>query len=274
MEESEDPLRRRSPTSLTDRLLLGFALLLVPILYILVIYSLLTFVWSATISPLGLNLLLFPRLASSSYVTDDTPVYFLARNVTLLILFAVFHTGMASKMYKKLFKQLGMMPFCRTSYVLVTCTIIQVISMYWRPILSYYLWNIGDSDLVVLLMGIVHCLAWLQMVCSLFHLDHLELFGIKQLYYMLWLSQDEPIKFKAAEQQRLFNNARHPLLIGPLLVLWLVPIMSADRLLVAILLPVYQIWGNRVTQADCGYVRIQYQKKVTELRTGTVFHQS
>ena len=91
---------------------------------------------------------------------------------------------------------------------------------------------------------------------------------------MLWLSQDEPIKFKAAEQRRLLNNARHPLLIGPLLVLWLVPIMSADRLLVAILLPIYQIWGNRVTKADSGYVRIQYQKKVTELRTGTMFHQS
>jgi len=91
---------------------------------------------------------------------------------------------------------------------------------------------------------------------------------------MLWLSQDEPIKFKAAEQRRLLNNARHPLLIGPLLVLWLVPIMSADRLLVAILLPIYQIWGNRVTKADSGYVRLQYQRKVTELRTGTMFHQS
>ena len=89
---------------------------------------------------------------------------------------------------------------------------------------------------------------------------------------MLWLSQDDPIKFKADEQQRLFNNARHPLLIGPLVVLWLVPCMSADRMLVAILLPLYQIWGSRVTRKDTNYVKIQYQKKVTELQTETVFH--
>ena len=30
-------------------------------------------------------------------------------------------------------------------------------------------------------MMALHILAWLQMLCSLFHLDHLELFGIKQV---------------------------------------------------------------------------------------------
>lgn len=84
---------------------------------------------------------------------------------------------------------------------------------------------------------------------------------------MLWLSQDEPIKFKAIEQQHLFNNARHPVLIGPLIVLWLVPSMSADRMLLAILLPLYQIWGNRVTSVDVSYVKTQFLRKVTELRT-------
>lgn len=93
-----------------------------------------------------------------------------------------------------------------------------------------------------------------------------------QLYYMLWLSQNEPIKFKAIEQQRLFNNARHPLLISPLIVLWFVPSMSADRMLLAILLPLYQIWGNRVTREDVNYVKTQYQRKVTELRCETVIH--
>lgn len=94
-----------------------------------------------------------------------------------------------------------------------------------------------------------------------------------QLYYILWLSQKEPIEFKAVEQQRLFNNARHPLLVGPLIVLWLVPCMPADRMLVAILVPLYQIWGSRVTREDANYVKIQYHKKVTELRTGTVINQ-
>ena len=70
MDDSEEsPVRRRNnvKASITDKLQLGFALLLFPILYVMVIYSLLTFVWSATISPLRINQLLFPRLVTSSY---------------------------------------------------------------------------------------------------------------------------------------------------------------------------------------------------------------
>ena len=88
---------------------------------------------------------------------------------------------------------------------------------------------------------------------------------------MLWLSRNEPIRFKPIEQQRLFTNARHPLLIGPLIVLWFVPCMQADRLLVAILLPLYQIWGHRVTREDAKYIKTQYQTQIVELQTETVF---
>jgi len=100
---------------------------------------------------------------------------------------------------------------------------------------------------------------------------NLQFYFFLQLYYMLYLSRNEPIRFKPIEQQRLFTNARHPLLIGPLIVLWFVPCMPADRLLVAILLPLYQIWGNRVTHEDAKYAKMQYQNQITELRTEIVF---
>lgn len=202
----------------------------------------------------------------------DSTVYLLITDVVLLVLFALFHTGMSTRVYKRLLHQFHMDPYIRASYILVTCTLIQVVAVFWRSTPNHYAWRF-DYPLVVCIFMVIHCLAWLQMLCSLFHLDHLELFGIKQLYYMLWLSRDEPIKFKAIEQQHLFNNARHPLLIGPLIVLWLVPSMSADRMLLAILLPLYQIWGNRVTSADVNYVKTQFLRKVTELRTETVIHQ-
>ena len=75
----ESPIRRRRNVngSMTDRLQVGFALLLFPILYVLVIYSLLTFVWSATISPLRINQLLFPKLVTSSHATGIHYVYLL-----------------------------------------------------------------------------------------------------------------------------------------------------------------------------------------------------
>ena len=153
MDDSESPVRRRTnvKASLTDKLQLGFALLLFPILYILVIYSLLTFVWSATISPLRINQLLFPRLVTSSYSKGtpcmfpnayillvvfikplllldgkERPVYLLVTDAALLVLFALFHTGMATRVYKRLLHHFHMVPFIRASYILVTCTLIQV----------------------------------------------------------------------------------------------------------------------------------------------------
>ena len=56
----------------------------------------------------------------------ESPVYLLIKNVALLVLFALFHTGMATRVYKRLLKQFHMEPFVRASYVLVTCTMIQV----------------------------------------------------------------------------------------------------------------------------------------------------
>ena len=53
-------------------------------------------------------------------------MYLLIIDVALLVLFALFHTGMATRVYKRLLHQLHMVPFIRASYILVTCTLIQV----------------------------------------------------------------------------------------------------------------------------------------------------
>ena len=57
---------------------------------------------------------------------------------------------------------------------------VQVVEVFWRSTPIYYAWRL-DSTIVLYIMIVVHMLAWLQMLCSLFHLDHLELFGIKQV---------------------------------------------------------------------------------------------
>ena len=56
----------------------------------------------------------------------ESPWYLLITDVALLVLFALFHTGMASRVYKRLLHQFHMVPFIRASYILVTCTLIQV----------------------------------------------------------------------------------------------------------------------------------------------------
>ena len=80
MDDEESPIggRKDVKTSIADRIQLWFALLvLCPILYGLVVYSLFTFVWSATICPLRISQLLFPKLVTSSYTTGTPRIAFI-----------------------------------------------------------------------------------------------------------------------------------------------------------------------------------------------------
>ncbi len=72
--------------AVTDWLQLFFVLLLFSILYVLVIYSLLTFVWAATISPLRITQFLFPKLVTSSHATGMRYEYHLLLNFEMLSL--------------------------------------------------------------------------------------------------------------------------------------------------------------------------------------------
>ena len=74
----------------------------------------------------------------------------------------------------------------------------------------------------------------------------------------------DPIGIKAAEQQYLFLHMRHPIFIAPLLLLWAVPVMTFDRLMVAVMVPLYLGWGSSLDRWDVSYVRDQFKKKTEE----------
>lgn len=70
---------------------------------------------------------------------------------------------------------------------------------------------------------------------------------------------------KAEEQRRLLEHMRHPVFFGPALILWAVPVMTYDRLLMAIMVPLYLGWGSHLDQLDAAYVREQFGKKRHEI---------
>ena len=58
----------------------------------------------------------------------------------------------------------------------------QVIYRLWQPLPDYQLWHCGgDYTIVLLVLSILHLLAWVSIACSVFALDYLELLGIKQV---------------------------------------------------------------------------------------------
>ena len=63
-----------------------------------------------------------------------------------------------------------------------------------------------------------------------------------QLYYA-YCGFSDPMCYKSGEQQLLKHN-RHPIFLGPLIILWTVPVMTYDRLLLAVMLPLYVGCGS------------------------------
>ena len=78
------------------------------------------------------------------------------------------------------------------------------------------------------------------------------------------------MSYKSEEQQQLLSHNRHPIFLAPTVILWAVPIMSYDRLLVAVMLPLYLALTSNVDTLDRSYVSDQFtMKKLQLLKNGS-----
>ena len=71
--------------------------------------------------------------------------------------------------------------------------------------------------------------------------------------------------YKSAEQQQLLMHMRHPIFLAPAVILWAVPLMTYDRFLVAVLLPLYLAWGSTIDSMDVEYIKEQFHMKKAQL---------
>ncbi len=85
-----------------------------------------------------------------------------------------------------------------------------------------------------------------------------------QIYYSFY-GFDNPILYKSSEQQLLLQHNRHPIFLAPVLILWAVPVMTYDRVLVAIMFALYMGLGAMVTRSDVQYILEQFAAKRSQL---------
>jgi hypothetical protein len=184
-------------------------------------------------------------------------------NAALLLLFVVQHSLMACSWLKDAWSVMGLSAISRLIYVFTTCCTIQFINHFWQSTPSHSLWDCQGYSLSLFLKAI-HSLCWLSIACSLFTIDYLELLGIKQLYYS-YNGFGDPIHYKSAEQQYLLHHMRHPIFTAPFILVWAVPVMTYDRLVLAVMLPLYLAWASAISVLDVRYVRSQFLSKWRQL---------
>lgn len=96
------------------------------------------------------------------------------------------------------------------------------------------------------------------------YFDQVHKFLFLQIYYSFY-GFDDPILYKSEQQQQLLSHNRHPIFLAPTLILWAVPVMTYDRLLVAVMLPLYLGLASNMDRWDVGYVSEQFNMKKLQL---------
>ncbi|CAH2314282.1 nurim [Pelobates cultripes] len=196
-------------------------------------------------------------------VEDSQVLRSLGIDVALLFLFVLQHSIMAWSAVKGgITCVFGVLQ--RSIYILCTALSLQVMIRFWQPCPhGPYLWNVSSdywNALLPLLCALLHTISWLLIFSVLLIFDYAELMGIKQVYYHCF-GMGDPLSHKSPRVARLYAHLRHPIYLELLLILWAVPSMPPDRLLLSSFLTLYLSLVHRLDVQDYTYLRSQLQKK-------------
>nr|CAH0102071.1 unnamed protein product [Daphnia galeata] len=176
--------------------------------------------------------------SQNSISQPDQGVFFpMMFNAGLVVLFIAQHSFLkTNQIGSYLTRQRITSSIARSIYVILTSVTLQIIVAFWTPITSY---------------------------CSVL-LDLPDLIGIRQIYYFC-LNLTEITDLKSTELQRLYSHKRHPSYVGILILLWVTPLMSLDRFLLALAFSLYMAVAWEPTLDDRRYHQRQLDRKHQEI---------
>jgi protein-S-isoprenylcysteine O-methyltransferase Ste14 len=174
-----------------------------------------------------------------------SPVVAATIDALLLSVFAVQHSVMARPAFKRRWIRVVPRHVERSTYVLASAAALALAFWQWRPIPTV-LWDVPSPGIRVLLWA-GYVAGWAWALAMSFAIDHLDLFGLRQVVaYLRGLAERSPA-FAVPWPYRL---ARHPMMIGFLVAFLLTPTMTVGHLLFAVLGWVYILVGVRLEEHD------------------------
>jgi protein-S-isoprenylcysteine O-methyltransferase Ste14 len=180
---------------------------------------------------------------------DSTPQGSLAEalmvNALLLGVFALQHSVMARPAFKRWWTKIVPEPVERSTYVLFSSLALLLLFWQWRP-MGGVIWQL-EAPLAQGLLRALFAFGWLLVLVSTFLINHLDLFGLRQVYLYL---QGKPYTRLGFKTPGLYQLVRHPLYAGWLFAFWAAPVMTVAHLVFAVATTTYILIAVRLEEHD------------------------
>lgn len=169
----------------------------------------------------------------------------LAINVLLIVLFGVQHSVMARQGFKRWWTQFIPPALERSTFLLATNIYFALLCWLWVP-MDHELWSF-ENPVAIKAIWVVFTLGWLVVALVSFMIDHLELFGLRQIWALLRGTVPRKPAFKVPA---LYRIVRHPMQFGVVVGLFAVPRMTLGHLVLSVGMTLYIIVGITLEERD------------------------
>jgi protein-S-isoprenylcysteine O-methyltransferase Ste14 len=155
-------------------------------------------------------------------------------NLALLSLFAIQHSGMARRGFKRVMARFVAPQVERSTYVLFSCAALITMYWQWQP-MPTVLWSVENPAGRAAIHGL-YALGWLIVLLATFMINHFDLFGLRQVWMHF---AEKPYRDLGFRLNGFYRFVRHPLQTGFLIAFWATPDMTTGHLLFSVVVTAY-----------------------------------
>jgi len=188
----------------------------------------------------------------------------IAIDLAVLGVFAMQHSVMARKSFKRVWTRLVPAPVERSTYVVAASSALGLILSQWKPI-PFVVWDLTGTAAAPVIQALFW-IGWGVLLLATFLVNHFELFGLAQVWAYAANRRPGSPTFKTPA---LYRVVRHPIYLGFVIAFWAAPKMTVGHLLFSIGTTGYILLGiyfeERDLIASYGQRYREYRKRVPML---------